>query len=44
MSVLIRGVRLYGEGDPVDVLVSDGQIVDVGPGLSESGDSEKTGT
>lgn len=24
--VLIRGVRLYGEGDPVDVLVEDGQI------------------
>ena len=37
MSVLIRGVRLYGEGDPVDVLVSDGQIVDVGPGLSSPG-------
>lgn len=31
--VLIRGVRLYGEGDQVDVLVADGQIVEVGPGI-----------
>ena len=33
MSVLIRGVRLYGEGDRVDVLVDDGQIVEIGAGL-----------
>lgn len=33
MSVLIRGVRLYGEGDPVDVLVDDGQIAEIGAGL-----------
>ena len=33
MSVLIRGVRLYGEGDRVDVLVDDGQIADIGAGL-----------
>ena len=33
MSVLIRGVRLYGEGDRVDVLVSDGQIADIGADL-----------
>jgi dihydroorotase len=33
MSVLIRGVRLYGEGDPVDVLISDGQIAKIGPDL-----------
>ena len=32
MSVLIRGVRLYGEGDRVDVLVDDGQIADIGAG------------
>lgn len=32
--VLIRGVRLYGEGDTVDVLVADGQIVEIAPGLS----------
>ena len=29
-SVLIKGVRLYGEGDPVDVLVTDGQIAEIG--------------
>ncbi|BBY29652.1 dihydroorotase [Mycolicibacterium sediminis] len=34
MSLLIRGVRLYGEGDPVDVLVSDGQIAEIGPDLT----------
>lgn len=33
MSVLIRGVRLYGEGDQVDVLVDDGQIAQIGAGL-----------
>ena len=30
MSVLIKGTRLYGEGDPVDVLVADGVIVEIG--------------
>ncbi|WP_125079355.1 dihydroorotase [Mycobacterium sp. P7213] len=34
MSVLIRGVRCYGEGDQVNVLVQDGQIVQIGTGLS----------
>ncbi|MEO8816450.1 MAG: dihydroorotase [Mycobacterium sp.] len=34
MSVLIRGVRLYGEGDEVDVLVADGQIAEIGERLS----------
>jgi dihydroorotase len=29
MTVLIRGVRLYGEGDRVDVLVDDGQIAQI---------------
>ena len=33
MSTLIRGVRLYGEGDPVDVLVADGQIAEIGANL-----------
>ena len=33
----MRGVRLYGEGDPVDVLVADGQIADIGAGLADSG-------
>ncbi|WP_454163446.1 dihydroorotase [Gordonia iterans] len=32
-SVLITDVRLYGEGDPVDVAVSDGIIAEIGPGL-----------
>ena len=32
-SILIKGVRLYGEGDPVDVLVTDGQIAEIGTGL-----------
>lgn len=34
MSVLIRGVRPYGEGERVDVLVDDGQIVQIGPDLA----------
>ena len=34
MSVLLRGVRLYGEGDPVDVLVADGQIAEIAPELA----------
>ncbi|MCV6976955.1 dihydroorotase [Mycobacterium bourgelatii] len=37
MSVLLRGVRLYGEGERVDVLVDapgyEGQIAEIGPGL-----------
>ncbi|MGB3284880.1 amidohydrolase family protein, partial [Mycolicibacter algericus] len=33
MSVLIRGVRCYGEGDRVDVLVQDGQIAEIGADL-----------
>lgn len=34
MSVLIRGVRPYGEGERVDVLVGDGQIAQIGPDLA----------
>ncbi|MGK2868703.1 MAG: dihydroorotase [Mycobacterium sp.] len=37
MTVLIKGVRLYGEGDPVDVLVADGQIAEIGSGLASDG-------
>ncbi|NKQ53696.1 dihydroorotase [Amycolatopsis sp. K13G38] len=29
-AVLIKGARIYGEGDPVDVLVSDGVIAEIG--------------
>jgi dihydroorotase len=32
--IMIRDVRLYGEGEAVDVLVSDGQIEAIGPGLT----------
>ena len=38
--VLIKGVRLYGEGDPVDVLVADGQIAEIGTTLAAGGDAE----
>jgi len=38
--VLIKGVRLYGEGDPVDVLVADGQIAEIGATLAAGGDAE----
>lgn len=31
---VITGVRLYGEGDPVDVLISGGQIAEIGSGLT----------
>lgn len=34
MSVRIRGVRPYGEGERVDVLVDDGQIAQIGPDLA----------
>ncbi len=34
MSVLIAGVRLYGEGEPTDLLLADGEIVQMGERLS----------
>jgi dihydroorotase len=44
MSVLICGVRCYGEGEPVDVLVGspgfEGQIADIGAGLAVPDDAE----
>jgi dihydroorotase len=33
-GVLITGARLYGEGEPTDVLVRDGEIVEIGTGLT----------
>ncbi|GAB2695551.1 dihydroorotase [Nocardia thraciensis] len=33
MRVLIKNVRLYGEGDPVDVLLDDGEIRQIGTDL-----------
>ncbi|MEH3134726.1 MAG: dihydroorotase [Mycolicibacterium neoaurum] len=41
MSVLIKGVRPYGAGDPVDVLIADGQIARIEAGIgSEAADTE----
>ena len=40
MTVVLKGVLLYGEGDPVDVLVDDGQIAEIGSGLT--GDDDAT--
>jgi dihydroorotase len=37
-DVLITGVRPYGEGDAVDVLVRDGVIVEIGAALSATAD------
>ncbi|MDG3011261.1 dihydroorotase [Rhodococcus sp. D2-41] len=34
MQVLLKGVRPYGEGDPVDVLLGEGQILEIGAGLA----------
>ena len=34
MSVLLQGVLLYGEGEPVDVRLADGRIAEIGTGLS----------
>ncbi len=33
MTLLIRGAKPYGEGDPVDLLIRDGVIADIGTGL-----------
>ncbi|MFG1795014.1 dihydroorotase [Nocardia sp. NPDC049149] len=34
MTVLIKGARVYGEGDPVDVLIADGVIREIGTDLA----------
>ena len=39
-SVLIRSVRPYGEGDPVDVLVTDGEIAEIGTSIDAPDDIE----
>lgn len=33
MTLLIRGARLYGEGEPVDVLVDNGVISEISPAI-----------
>ncbi|MDT7576214.1 MAG: dihydroorotase, partial [Pseudonocardiales bacterium] len=38
-ELLISGARPYGEGEPVDVLVRDGVVAEVGAGLSGSGET-----
>jgi dihydroorotase len=38
-GLLLRGARPYGEGEPVDVLVRDGVVAEIGPGLSGSGET-----
>ncbi|MFC4002335.1 dihydroorotase [Prauserella oleivorans] len=38
-TTVIRGARLYGDGDPVDVLVADGIIAEIGH-LAVPGDAE----
>ena len=38
--VLIKGVLLYGEGEPVDVLVADGQIAEIGAKLDTPDDAD----
>ncbi|WP_018179494.1 dihydroorotase [Jongsikchunia kroppenstedtii] len=39
-NVLIRSVRPYGEGDPVDIAIVDGQIADIGAALDVPADAE----
>jgi dihydroorotase len=36
---LVRGARLLGTGDPVDLLLRDGVIAELGPGLAADGDA-----
>ncbi|GAA2049413.1 dihydroorotase [Williamsia deligens] len=38
VSLLLRAVRPYGEGDPVDIAVRDGVIVAIGAGLDVEAD------
>ncbi|ADT99704.1 dihydroorotase [Mycolicibacterium gilvum] len=43
MSLVLKSVRLYGEGDAVDVLVRDGIIAEIGTGLSADQTIDCTG-
>lgn len=40
MTVLITNTRRYGEGEPVDVLIRDGQITEIGTGLPVPDDAD----
>ena len=44
MSLVITGARPYGEGDPVDVLVRDGVVAEIGPGSPPTRRSTPTGS
>jgi dihydroorotase len=35
--LLVRGIRPYGEGDPVDLRIAEGLIAEIGPGLAADG-------
>jgi dihydroorotase len=37
MTLLLRGVRPYGEGEPVDLLLRDGVIAEIGPSVESVG-------
>ncbi|WP_031940238.1 dihydroorotase [Prescottella defluvii] len=39
-NVLIKNVLVYGEGEPTDLLLGDGQILEIGAGLSAGDDVE----
>lgn len=43
-NVLIKNVRLYGAGDPVDVLLADGEIREIGTDLAAAGTETVDGT
>lgn len=38
-EVLLQGVKIYGEGEPTDVLIRDGKIAEIGNGLSTDGET-----
>ena len=40
-TLLVTGVRPYGEGDPVDILVIDGVITEIGTGLEAPAEAER---
>ncbi|WP_430332316.1 dihydroorotase [Rhodococcus sp. ACT016] len=39
-NVLIKDVLVYGEGEPTDLLLGDGQILEIGSGLTAGDDTE----
>ena len=42
-SWVIKGITLYGEGDPVDVVLSDGVIEQIGSGLTADNELDAAG-